>query len=103
PPPLSPRSLHDALPISSLARQPAILASWPATHWVLALRLRTRSSQWGPDPAGAKPRSSSTTKSSGAPRSSALAGGAPSARGGESAAPRVLGSRVCTGSPAAFE
>src|SRR5215469_6917034 len=64
-------------------------ASARATHCVLALRLRTLRSRCAPLPAGVKPSSSSTTKSSGSARSTPLAAGAPWACGGASAAARA--------------
>ena len=77
------RSLSPAKPTSA-GRQPAIRASSRATHCVLASRLRTLNSTCAPVPAGAKPRSSSTTKSSGCARK------APCARGGARATSRAL-------------
>src|SRR5690348_11103828 len=82
------RSFSPAYP-TSCGRHPHARASSRATHCVFASRLRTLSSTCCPEPEAVKPRSSSTTKSSGSARRIPQDSGAPCARGGFSAAVRL--------------
>src|SRR5208282_2366242 len=78
------RSLSPANP-TSIGRQRQVLASARATHCVLASRFRTFSRTCWPVPDGRKPRSSSTTKSSGSARRVPEPRAGPEPRGGSKA------------------